>query len=67
MIQKYLALSQNRTVIYVTHRISVATLADRIIVFRAGKICQDGTYRGLMQQDGGYHRLYTEQAKWYKD
>ncbi len=62
---KYIDLSKDKTVIYVTHRISVAALADRIVVFSNGQIVQDGTHEELIKQEGEYARLYKEQAKWY--
>jgi len=65
VFQKYIALAEDKTVIFVTHRISVASLADRIIVFNEGKIVQDGTHNELINCEGEYSRLYKEQAKWY--
>ena len=65
VFQKYIELSRDKTVVYVTHRISVAALADRIIVFSDGRIAQDGTHDELIRQEGEYARLYKEQAKWY--
>lgn len=65
IFKKYISLAENKTVIFVTHRISVASLADRIVVFSNGKIVQDGTHSELIGKDGVYSRLYTEQAKWY--
>ncbi len=65
VFQKYLDLSQGKTLIMVTHRISVASLADRIVVFAGGKIVEDGTHEELLQRGGEYARLYHEQAKWY--
>lgn len=65
VFKKYIALAEDKTVIFVTHRISVAALADRIIVFKDGKIRQDGSHDELIKQDGEYSHLYNEQAKWY--
>lgn len=65
VFKKYIALAEDKTVIFVTHRISVAALADRIVVFKGGKVRQDGTHDELIIQDGEYSRLYSEQAKWY--
>jgi ATP-binding cassette subfamily B protein len=65
IFKNYIALAEDKTVIFVTHRISVASLADRIIVFADGKIVQDGTHNELIGCDGEYARLYKEQAKWY--
>ena len=65
IFRKYISLASDKTVIFVTHRISVAALANRIIVFKDGKIIQDGNHAKLIKQDGEYRKLYNEQAKWY--
>jgi ATP-binding cassette subfamily B protein len=65
VFRQYIALAADKTVIFVTHRISVAALADRIIVFAGGKIAEDGSHEALMGSGGEYARLYREQAKWY--
>lgn len=65
IFKKYLALAQGRTVIMVTHRISVASLADRIVVFKDGVVFEDGTHQELIARNGEYVRLYFAQAKWY--
>ena len=59
------SLAKDKTVIYVTHRISVARLADRIIVFKNGKIEEDGSFDELMQLQGEFARLYEVQSQWY--
>ena len=51
--------------LFVTHRISVASLASRIVVFKDGYIVEDGTHQQLMAQNGEYARLFREQSKWY--
>lgn len=65
IFNKYIELSANKTVIYVTHRISMASLADRIVVFDSGKIVEDGTHKELMENGREYYNLYKEQEKWY--
>ena len=65
VFQKYMELAEGRTLIMVTHRISVASLADRIVVFAGGRIVEDGAHDELLANGGEYARMYTEQAKWY--
>ncbi len=65
IFQKYLAMARGKTVIMVTHRISVASLADRIVVFKEGRIVEDGSHDELLAKGGEYARLYLTQAKWY--
>lgn len=65
IFRKYMEMAEDKTVIYVTHRISAASLADRIIVFEDGRIVQDGAHEELLASGGTYGKLYREQAKWY--
>ena len=65
IFQHYLTMANDKTVIYVTHRISMAALAQRIIVIKDGEIIQDGSHDDLIKNEGEYKRLYQEQAKWY--
>ena len=65
VFKKYIDMTKGRTVIMVTHRISVASLADRIVVFKDGEIVEDGTHDELLKAGGEYARLYSTQAQWY--
>lgn len=61
MFQK---ISENKTAVIVTHRLALSRIADRIIVMKAGKIIQCGTFNELVQEDGEYRKMYMEQLKW---
>ena len=65
VFKKYIAMTKGKTVIMVTHRISVASLADRVVVFKDGEIVEDGSHDDLLANDGEYTRLYSTQAQWY--
>jgi len=65
IFNQYIAMTEGKTVIMVTHRISVAALADRVVVFKDGKIVEDGAHEELLKRDGEYARLYSTQAQWY--
>ena len=66
IFSKYLKLAEDKTVIFVTHRISAASLADRLIVLEDGKVVEDGSHEGLMRSGGKYAELYAMQAQWYQ-
>jgi ATP-binding cassette, subfamily B, bacterial len=56
-------LMQGRTVIAVAHRLSTLRNFDRILVLQNGKIMQDGEPERLLQVDGPYRTLVTEEVK----
>lgn len=59
-------LFQDKTVIFVSHRIGFANLADRILVVSDGQVVEDGTHDDLISRKGFYHMFYNEQIKWYE-
>ena len=56
-------LSHGRTTIVIAHRLSTVQRLDRILVFDAGRIVEQGTHAELMARpDGAYRRLFETQA-----
>jgi ATP-binding cassette subfamily B protein len=53
--------SRNRTTLIVSHRVSSAKNADKIIVLDHGQIIQEGTHDLLIEQEGYYKELYNHQ------
>ena len=58
-------LRRDKTTIFVSHRLSSATTASKIIFLEDGTIVEEGTHRELMELGGKYHELFTTQAKRY--
>jgi ATP-binding cassette subfamily B protein len=54
-------VSKDKTTIIVSHRISSAKNADKIIVLDNGQIVQEGTHEKLINTDGYYKNLYLKQ------
>lgn len=54
-------LMDGRTTIMVAHRLSTIQHADCIVVMHKGRICERGTHRELLEQDGIYRKLYELQ------
>ncbi|MCK8522700.1 ABC transporter ATP-binding protein/permease [Aquimarina sp. D1M17] len=54
-------ISKNKTTFIVSHRVSTAKNADKIIVLDEGQIIQQGTHNQLINTDGYYKELYLKQ------
>ena len=54
-------IMQNRTSIIISHRLSSAKLANKIIVMDEGKIVEKGTHEELINKNGAYKNLYDQQ------
>ncbi len=54
---------QGRTSLIISHRVSSAKLANKIIVLQDGAIVEAGTHESLMEQDGFYRELYDRQMR----
>ena len=59
-------LREGKTSIFVSHRLSSATTADRVIVLSGGKIIESGTHEELMKLNGEYKKLFVTQAAHYQ-
>jgi len=56
---------RDKTVIFISHRLSSATLADRIIVMDGGRVVETGSHAELMASRGAYANMFNLQAERY--
>lgn len=56
-------IMQGRTSIIISHRVSSAKLANKIIVLHDGKVVEEGTHEQLLTRDGVYKELYEKQMQ----
>jgi ATP-binding cassette subfamily B protein len=56
-------IMKERTTIIISHRVSSAKLADKIIVLDDGKIVEQGTNESLLAANGVYKELYEKQLQ----
>ena len=61
ILNNLLKISKNKTTIIVSHRVSSAKNADKIIILENGKIIQEGSHNQLVNQEGYYSELYLKQ------
>lgn len=60
-----LSATGDKTVIFISHRLSTTRLADRIIMLEKGQIVEQGTHQELLKKDGRYARMWKVQAGAY--
>lgn len=58
-------LVNNKTAIYISHRLSSCKFCDKIIVIGDKRIQEEGTHEELMEKNGLYAKMFSTQAKWY--
>ena len=61
ILNNLLNISKDKTTIIVSHRVSSAKNADKIIIIDEGQIIQEGSHNQLVNQDGYYKELYLKQ------
>lgn len=65
--KKFIETVNNQTTILISHRLGAAKFADRVLVFKEGRIVEDGPHNVLMEKKGVYWDMYTAQSKMYKE
>ncbi len=64
--QAMIEAANNKTVIFISHRLSTTVNADKIYVIENGKIIESGSHKELMEQNGTYAYMFNLQAEKYK-
>ena len=67
MYERMAKLSENKGVIFISHRLSSAVVADRIYMLENGEVIESGTHKELMEQNGKYADMFRKQAENYTD
>ena len=58
---------EGKTVIFISHRLSSAAMADRIYMFEKGRLIEEGTHSELLQKGEKYSDMWHKQADTYLD
>lgn len=66
MTKQILELSEKKTIIIISHRLTMTKQADKILVFDSGQIVECGTHAQLIEKNGLYARLYNIQKEKYE-
>ena len=65
MYENLISVTKDKTVVYISHRLSSAVLSDRIYVLSGGQLLEAGSHSELMEKGGEYSRMFTLQASRY--
>lgn len=60
-----LSATKDKTVIFISHRLSTTRIADRIIMLENGRIVEQGSHEELLRQNGKYAQMWKVQAGAY--
>ncbi|MBR6766012.1 MAG: ATP-binding cassette domain-containing protein, partial [Clostridia bacterium] len=58
-------LRSGKTTLFVSHRLSSAVDADRIVVIKEGRVIEEGNHKKLMSENGEYAKMFSAQAEKY--
>ncbi len=65
---KFNEIVNDRTAVYISHRLSSCKFCDRIVVFHEGEILQTGSHDALLKDESGkYSQLWQAQAQYYTE
>ena len=62
---RFARLTENKTVIFMSHRFSTVRMADTIVVFEYGRVIEQGEHETLMNLDGNCKLMLNTQAARY--
>ncbi len=65
--ESFNGIAQNKTAIYISHRLASTRFCDRIIMLKGGAIIENGTHAQLMEQNGDYAEMFEIQSHYYKE
>ena len=67
IFNQFETLREGRSSVFVSHRLSSATTANKIVVLNNGTVEEMGTHEELMKAGGEYYKLFSTQAKRYNN
>ena len=65
IFQQFHDMSEGKTVVFISHRMSSCRLCDRVIVLNNGTVCEQGSHEELMRKNGIYADMFQTQAQYY--
>lgn len=66
LYEKVNTMMKDKTILYISHRLSSCCFCDKIIVWKDGRIVEMGTHPDLLKENGEYKRLWNAQSEYYR-
>jgi ATP-binding cassette subfamily B protein len=63
--ERFHEMVEDKTSVYISHRMSSCRFCDEILVFDEGTITERGSHEELLQRNGTYSSLWNAQAQYY--
>lgn len=67
LYQKYASCTEEKTSIFISHRLSSTRFCDRILFMEEGRIKEEGTHAELIRKGGDYFRMFQVQSQYYRE
>lgn len=64
---KYNEMTKDKTSVFISHRLASTRFCDRILFLQDGRIAEEGTHEQLLENGGGYAKLFHIQARYYQE
>lgn len=65
--ESYRKYTEQKTAVFISHRLASTRFSDRIVLLENGKILEEGTHDELMKRGGAYAQMYRVQSNYYQD
>lgn len=65
--QKFSQLTEGKTTLFISHRMSSSRFCDHVALFKDGEIAEYGTHEELMGRNSAYKELFQMQAQYYQE
>ncbi len=64
--RQYEQMTEDRSAIFISHRLASTQFCDRVLVLKEGRIIEEGTHQELLAKKGYYEEMFTIQSQYYK-
>jgi ATP-binding cassette subfamily B protein len=65
LYSEFAGMANNKTAIFITHRLASTMITDKIFVIADGNVTENGTHDQLMKLGGLYAGMFEAQKQWY--